>query len=264
MSLPVMAQDVINPAAILERIAPMVSAIAPGYDISKSATLLQKPKPILIQNSLLNAPGTPLIGTEIWQTLQAPDSETLQWIAFQIPGIDSSQIRAMPFPPIDSITRAAIQRKDNSIAFLTDIGLTTHHIFYLSKDVLKTLFAAYNINALTSDSGIARDGKNFQMQAMLLGNNKIQILYNRNKFEFKNTDYPQYPLILRRLVTFTIKGRGDMGVDGISIDAGLINAIMREVRNSDNGYLQIDTNLGSRRIPSKLISLKLAQGAKKL
>ncbi len=255
LALPVLAQESINPAAVLERIAPMVSAAAPGYDLFQKANFIPNPKPILVQGEPQRISGTPLIDPGIWATLQPPEDRILQWISSRIPGINISQIRAMPISMIDSITGAAMKDGETSVTLLTDKGLTTPHIFYLSQEVIKSLFTKYHMGAMTSDSGVTNDGQNFNMLAMLLGNNRVQVLYDWDNFEFTNPDYPDYPLILNSLVTFSIKGSGYLGVNGVKIDAGIVTADIQTVRDLRNGSLWVETSRGSRLTSATPITL---------
>ncbi len=254
MSAPVMAQNTINSRAILEKISPVVSELASPAPLFEKSAFPSVPHPVQVGYALRLKDG-PLINDQLWDSLKPASPVMVSWLLKQVPDLDPSQIKAMPLSAIERVARAAIVAHDNSLAFMTDPGLTTPHVFYLSREVCAALFSKYDFGAITIDSGITGNGRKFQIQAMLVGNNKIQVIYNIDHFEFKHPQYPQYPFILSRLVTYTINGPGDLSVSGIKADAGIVHATIQDIEDARNGYLQIDTDYGQQFVKSSPISV---------
>ncbi len=257
LSVPLMAQNAVNSRAILEKIAPVVSeAGLPPLLFEKTAPL-SSPRPVRVSQNAnsIGEEGQPLINPRLWSSLKPLPPVMAQWLSKQSLGVDISQIRVMPLAAIESIARTAVAAKDNSLTFMTDSGLTTPHIFYLSRGVCAALFSKYDFGEITLDSGVSKNGRKFQIQAMLVGNNKIYVIYNIDHFEFTQPQYPQYPFILDRIVTYTINGAGDLSVSGIQADAGIVHATLKDIEDAHNGYLQIDTDYGQQFVTSTPISV---------
>ena len=257
ISSSVLAQEGVNPGAVLERIAPLFSGTMPSSHVLKLIDPPAAPQPVSVGSRLLDASGTPLISDALWNSLPVPGSASLQWISAQLPGINVSQIHLMSFSDMSAIALAALKQKENSVSLLTDAGLTTPHIYYVPREVLAQIFSTYQLNAITVYSGTSKAGQKFEMQGMLIGNNQVQALYNLNNFSFINAQYPDHPFVLDRLVTFKIKGPGDMGVTGIHVEYGILRPEIREIKDLRNGYLQVITNHGPRNEKSDPISFNI-------
>ncbi len=242
MSLPVMAQGVVDPGAVLEKVAPIVSPVVPFRELIRTTSVPRPPRPVLVEQRFAGNSGGPLITEELWRSLGAPNQAIRNWVLSRVPGLDISQVHAISFSALDPIVAAAVAAGYNDVNFLTDNGLTTPHIFYISRGVAKTLFTKYDFAAITVDSGVSKDGKPFQIQAMLIGDKKTQVLYNQDKFEFTNPNYPKYPFILGSIVTYSIQGPDDLGVDGITVHA-MVDMPISDIEDAHNGYLQIDMPL---------------------
>ncbi len=261
LSVPAMAQNVVNSQAILEKIAPLVleSGVSPSR-LEISAPLSVPHSVWVSQNT--NSAGEedqPLISPKLWSSLKPVPSVIAEWLSSQSLNLDISQVRMIPLSTIEKIAQTAVKAKDNSLTFMTDPGFTTPHIFYLSRGVCAALFSKYDFGEITLDSGVSKNGQKFQIQAMVVGNNKIYVIYNIDHFEFTQPQYPQYPFILSRIVTYTINGPGDLGVSGILADAGIVHATIQDIEDPHNGYLQIDTDFGQQFIkatPISVISLR--------
>ena len=256
MSVPALAQNVVNSQAIIGKISPIVSESVLPSAFLKTVSLPPSQAVWVGRNSNFDArDAQPLIDPNLWSSLKPMPSSVAQWLSNQSLGIDLSQVRMIPLFTIEKIAQTAVNARDNSLTFMTDSGFTTPHIFYLSRGVCAALFSKYDFGEITLDSGVSKDGQKFQIQAMVVGNNKIYVIYNIDHFESTQPQYPQYPFIFRRIVTYTINGPGDLSVSGIKADAGIVHATIQDIEDAHNGYLQIDTDYGQQFVKSTPISV---------
>lgn len=256
MSVPALAQNVVNSQAIIGKISPIVSESVLPSAFLKTVSLPPSQAVWVGRNSNFDArDAQPLIDPNLWSSLKPMPSSMAQWLSNQSLGIDLSQVRMIPLFTIEKIAQTAVNARDNSLTFMTDSGFTTPHIFYLSRGVCAALFSKYDFGEITLDSGVSKDGQKFQIQAMVVGNSKIYVIYNIDHFESTQPQYPQYPFIFRRIVTYTINGPGDLSVSGIKADAGIVHATIQDIEDAHNGYLQIDTDYGQQFVKSTPISV---------
>lgn len=252
VSLPAMAQDVVHPEALLGRIAPIVAEVAPSRDIlhGPRPTLTVEPTLVKSRPSKYSGASASLINPKLWDTLLPPAPGYLSWLSSRVQGLDMTQVRALPFSDINAIVLKASKQGENDISFLSDSGFTTPHIFCVYGADLAKLFAAYKFGSIIPDSGVSANGPPFDLQVMLLGNNRIEFLYSLDNF---TVSVPGYSLILRDRVNFTIDGPGDLGVSGILARSLFVDATIEKIMNLGGGWSEIDTNWGNKRFHTQPI-----------
>ena len=167
ISAPVMAQNTVNSRAILEKISPIVSELASPAPLFERSAFPAAPHPVRVGYGFRAKDGQ-LINDQLWDSLKPASPVMVNWLIKQIPDLNPSQIKAMPLSAIERVARAAIVAHDNSLTFMTDPGLTTPHVFYLSREVCAALFSKYDFGAITIDSGITNNGLNLFLKVSYL------------------------------------------------------------------------------------------------
>jgi hypothetical protein len=220
--------------------APPPAAIAPAQDAAAP----------------IPAPEEPVVPAGLWASLAAPDAATQQWLTARVPGLDAGSVRVLTFEAGDALFSAAMARGQTPLDFFTDAGFRTPGVFYIPQATVAALFGRYETRAMTPASGTTTDGHPFVMQALLVGNSRIDALYDQDKFSFNNDilDNDRYTLAGR--VTERIQGPGDVTIEGVLLKYGILNPVIQRITKLSPTEARVETNYGSRTRPALPISRK--------
>ena len=186
----------------------------------------------------------PFFASDLWASLSAPDAAALDWLAQRIPRLPRANVRELPFDAADAVMARAAASKTAALDLFTDPGLKTRgQLFYLSTDTLKKIFAKYNLRILSPLAGKAKDGGRFQVEAILMGSGRLELLYDRDEFKFDNADYKGHTYKAVGRVTETIKGPGDLAVEGIWVDM-FVHPKIERFTKLDDKTLRVETSWG--------------------
>ncbi|MBI4679194.1 MAG: hypothetical protein HY748_16585 [Elusimicrobia bacterium] len=109
--------------------------------------------------------------------------------------------------------------------FLTDAEFRGDCVYYLGEDTLKAVYDAFEMNIATPLAGLDRDEHPFRMTAMVVGRDKVGLLYDRERVTYYNERS-------RRTLSFRQKVFLDLGlsedgsvkyldrINGLSVDTG--------------------------------------------
>jgi hypothetical protein len=194
-------------------------------------------------------PASAVVPAGLWASLDAPDAATGQWLAGRVPGLDASSVRVLTFAAADALFSAAVARNLTPLDFFTDPAFRAQGVFYLPQETVAALFARYEMHAITPASGTTTDDKPFVMEALLVGNGRIDMLYDQDDFSFRNAvlDNDRYTLAAR--VTERIEGPGDLTLEGVAVKYGILKPIIRRITKISPTEARVDTNFGSRNRP---------------
>ncbi len=204
-----------------------------------------------------DAPALPpvpsVVPAGLWATLKAPDAATLAWLSSRIPGLDAGQVRVLPLEAADALFAAAVAQHESPLDFFTDAGFRGAGVFYLAPADIQTIFTRYEINVLTPPSGIAKDGKPYTTQALVLGGGRVDSLYDLDQFDFANPLFPENTYRSASRVTQRIQGPGDVTVEGVWVHAGIFTPRIERVVKLSPTEGRVETSLGNRTKPVTLI-----------
>jgi hypothetical protein len=185
----------------------------------------------------------------VWDGLQALDTPTFGWLLNRLPGLKIENIRSLPLEATRALMDDAVARGYSGTDLFSDGGLRSPISFLIRQDVLATIFEEYEVRVLNLATGMTLDGRRYDMQAMLLGNGRVEILYNLNDFEFENPYYPGTKYTFKNRLTYTIRGPGDLGVKGASLDHGIIKPTIERFVKVGPDKVRVETNWGARTKP---------------
>jgi hypothetical protein len=232
-----------NPAA---RVGALLDR-APGFSGEPLPVPIMVAPPAVV--SVPAAPAPAVVPAGLWASLAAPDAATLQWLAGRVPGLDAASVRTLTLEAADALFSAAVAQDLTPLDFFTDPAFRAQGAFYLSRETAAALFARYEMHAITPASGTTTDDKPFVMQALLVGNGRIDMLYDQDDFSFRNPvlDDDRYTLAAR--VTERIQGPGDLSIEGVSVKYGILKPIIRRITKISSTEARVETNFGSRDRP---------------
>lgn len=157
--------------------------------------------------------GVGVFSTEQWKSLTVPDAATLAWLSSKIPGLDAANVRLVDAGSADNVMRKAVNARVTYMEVLSNEGFRHKELYYVPKDVLAGLDARY-ISGTIPIRGVAEDGKPFQMVGFLIGQSRVEMLFERD-FSWKQ-DGRRYKLTANGRVAGRVLGDGDLGIDGVS------------------------------------------------
>jgi hypothetical protein len=195
------------------------------------------------------SPAPSVVPAGLWATLPAPTAATLSFLSSRIPGLNAGAVRVLPLEAADAMFAAAAARSESPLDFFTDSGFRGEAVFYVAQADVKTLFERYEIHVLTSPAGIAKDGKPFAMQALVLGGGRVDALYDRDQFDFENALFPGHSYKAASRVTQRIQAPGDVAVEGVWVHAGIVTPRITRVVKLSATEGRVETNYGNRTRP---------------
>ncbi|HEX4048124.1 MAG TPA: hypothetical protein VH309_09840 [Elusimicrobiota bacterium] len=226
---------------------------APSLGGAAIPPLASVPAPAAVPTAAPNppqpAPADSVVPPGLWATLAAPDAATLSFLSARIPGLDAAEVRVLPLDAADAMFAAAAARGESPLDLFTDPGFRGAAVFFIAQADIRTLFARYEIRVLTAPSGVAKDGKPFAMQALLLGGGSVDALYDRDRFDFDNPLFPGHSYKAAALVTQRILAPGDVAVEGVWVHAGIVTPRITRVVKLSATEGRVETNRGSRNRP---------------
>lgn len=166
-----------------------------------------------------NAPTPPDAGAEAffhaldWSTFPPPDPQTLGWLSSRIPNLAAASVRAVPFETADAVMQRAVDAKATYLDVLSHEIFREKEVYFVSQAALNRLHVKY-VSGTVPVQGTTEDGKPFQMQGFVIGQNRVEILYDRPEFTFKE-DGHRFKVDNGGRVESTILGPGDVAVDGL-------------------------------------------------
>ena len=229
--------------ALIER-APQMNGVA----IPPLAAI---PVPPSAASSAAQAPAAAdsVVPAGLWATLAAPDAKTLAWLSSRIPGLNTGAVRVLPRDAAFEIFDAAVAKGQSPLDLFTDPGFRGEGVFFLEPATLAALFARYEVRVLTPSSGTTKDGRSFAMLGFLIGEGRIDALYDLDQFWFDNPLFPEHRYKLANHVTERIQAPGDLTIEGIWLRAGILTPKIQRIVKLSPTEGRVETNFGNRDKP---------------
>ncbi len=239
--------------AVLNQASALFGAPVPGLDAVPLSGIPTPPAVPVPVPQVPPASGS-LVPAGLWASLPAPDAATLSWLAVRVPGLDAAAVRQMSPDGAEAIFSAAAARGASGLDLFTDAGFRGSEIYYLSGDLVRTMFDRYQMRALTPASGVTVDGKPFRIVGLLIGGGRIRVLYDLGNFEFVNPDFPDGTYTLAGDVDQTIAGPGDLIVNGVWVHVrvfilGRVTARIERLTKTGPAEALVTTDHGDRTKP---------------
>ena len=195
------------------------------------------------------APIASVVPPGLWESLAAPDAAVLRWLTARIPGLDGAAVRVLTLDAGDALFSAAAAQGQTPLDFFTDPAFRTRDVFHIPQQTLAKLFARYELRSITPASGTTIDGRSFTMQALVVGNGRVDMLYDLDRFSFDNKILENDRYTLAGHVSERIQGPGDMTIEGVLVKYGIIDPRVERITKISAARARVDTNYGSRTKP---------------
>ena len=149
-----------------------------------------------------------------WTSFPAPDPKTLAWLASRVPNLDASSVRLVPPAAAEEVMQKAVAAKATYLDVLSHQIFRGKELYYVPQSTLDQLHGKY-VSGTVPVQGTSEDGKPFQMQGFLAGQNRVELLYDRAEFTFKEEGH-RFKVANGGRVASGIQGPGDVTVEGLS------------------------------------------------
>lgn len=214
------------------------------------AALAEQPPPVP------PAVDAPLFTQELWDSLPPLDASMMAWVGSRLSGVDATKVRELSFEDADAVIGQAVARGYAGSDLFSDRGLRTDRLFLLREAETKKIFDRYEMRVLTLPSGVTENGEPYAVQGLLLGGGRVALMYSLSEFEFHNPYFPKYKFRFRDPVVYTIRGDGDLGMEGASVKVHLLWTKINRFVKVPPDDVRVETSLGSTTDPLSSIRRK--------
>ncbi len=196
------------------------------------------------------APAGSVVPPGLWASLAAPDAAAVATLTARVPGLTAGSVREVTLAAAERMFDAAVAQRQTPIDFFTDAAFRGPQVYYFPPAVVVAVFGRYDLRVLTPPAGVAKDGKPFAMEALVVGAGRIDALYDRGPFKYDNPllENAEYSLAAR--VTEKIQGPGDVVVEGVSVKHGWFHPVIQRIVKTSALEGRVETNLGDRQSAS--------------
>lgn len=187
------------------------------------------------------------IDTAAWAKFPAPDAATLAWLASRIPGLDAANVRVVPADASDAAIRRAVASKITYLDVFSDDAFNRKELYFLSAETLQGIHRKF-ISGTIPIQGSQENGKPFSMQAFVAGQSRVQLLFDRNEFTFKD-DGNRLKIDNGGRVAAAVLGPGDISVEGFSAYGAPVFCPWAKIKRmtKESMYkVRVETSCGSR------------------
>jgi hypothetical protein len=112
--------------------------------------------------------------------------EVKSWIAQVAPELAQASIRELPEKTALDVFGRAAAAGWGSVDVLTNSVFREPCTFYFSREALRAVDAAFELELVTLIRGHDKKGQDFEMTALLAGRGKLVILYDRDGIVYRN------------------------------------------------------------------------------
>jgi len=131
------------------------------------------------------------LGAEVFpeplcENLPEVSPEVKTWVAQVAPELAQVRVRELPEKTVLDVFRRAAAAGWGAIDVLTDRVFREPCTFHFSREALRAVDAAFDVNLPTTIRGQDRKGQDFEMAAILAGRGKLIVFYDRNGIVYRN------------------------------------------------------------------------------
>ena len=120
------------------------------------------------------------------ENLPEVSAEVKTWVAQVAPELAQVRVRELPETTALDVFRRAAAAGLGSVDALTQDVFREPCTFYFSREALRALDAAFELNLVTVIRGQDKKGKDFEMAALLAGRGKLVVFYDRDGITYRN------------------------------------------------------------------------------
>jgi hypothetical protein len=128
----------------------------------------------------------PVFPEPLCESLPEVSAELKTWVAQVAPELAQVRVRELPEKTALDVFRRAAAAGWGSIDVLTHRVFREPCTFYLSREALRAVDAAFDLDLLTVIRGQDRKGQDFEMAAILAGRGKLVVFYDHDGIVYRN------------------------------------------------------------------------------
>jgi hypothetical protein len=140
---------------------------------------------LLLAALSLRAP-VPVFPKPLCENLPEVTPEVKTWVARVAPELAQVRVRELPEKTALDVFRRAAAAGWGSVEVLTQDVFREPCTFYLSREALRAVDAAFDLDLLTVIRGHDTKGRDFEMSAILVGRGKLVVFYDRDGIVYRN------------------------------------------------------------------------------
>lgn len=233
------------------------SALGAAGQLTREFHLQPKPAAAPVSSAAQAQQPFTVLGTGQWDSFSQPDANTLRWLALRVPGLDVSAVRQVPLEVAEEAMRRAAAAKVTYVDVLSDSVFRKNEIYFVGQDVLDALDARY-ISGTVPIRGKMDGGQPFQMQGLLVGQSRVEMLFDYTDFTFRDGGH-RYKVSNGGRVEARVLGEGDIATSGISVYGVRIICPWARIDRitKDAAYsVKVQTSCGTRSNPIDPVRLR--------
>jgi hypothetical protein len=132
--------------------------------------------------------GVKVFPEPLCENLPEVTAEVKAWVALVAPELAQVRVRELPEKTVLEVFHRAAASGWGSIDVLTDGAFREQCTFYFSREALRALDAAFDLDLLTVIRAKDRQGHDFEMTAILAGRGKLLVFYDRDGIVYRNEE----------------------------------------------------------------------------
>lgn len=189
--------------------------------------------------------GEALFTRELWSRLPAAGADA-RAAAARLSWVDVANLRELTLPEAERLLDQGIARGYGLLDVFTDPGLNGAESYFISAATLRELDRRFELPTVCPIAGTDVKGKPFGMDAIVAGAKHADMLYDRDSIEYKNPSHPDYPFVFRSVVKQSIETSGSMGIEGITVNAGMFKPTIKRFVRVSPTRVRVETSMGNR------------------
>jgi hypothetical protein len=187
------------------------------------------------------------------ESLPEVSPQVKTWVAQVAPELAQVRVREMPEKTAVEVFRRAVALRWGGIDVLTDGVFRESCTFHFSREGLRAIGAAFEMDLPTAIRGQDTNGQDFEMAAMLVGRGKLLVFYDRDGIVYRNeTIHRDFGLASR--VEFDTPANGVLeNIHGLCVKVWLLGCVRVRSMVKDGETVEVRAGALSAKSPLKPI-----------
>lgn len=180
--------------------------------------------------------------TAFWTTLPEPDAVTMRWLQTEVPALNGRMVRQIDLVTGRALLDSIIDGQTTLLDFLTRPEISSPIVFYVPPELLASAWSKYDHLFLTPGYGKDVKGRPFRMAGLLLGNGRVDQIYDRDfTYSFNRQDYS-----VTRHVAAVAEGPGAVSISGFSTYVWFFHPVITRMTKINMTTVHVETDKGAR------------------
>jgi hypothetical protein len=210
-----------SPAAAVVRTV----AVNDDLNFETARTLVQTAK-AAAEEIVKQGTRDPIVDT--WRLLPKPTDAEMAPIVAHVPDLKLDLVRRVDWEYCQLLIEDAVKNRNTLLDFITSPALRGPIIFYVPAPALQKAYATYSGLFLTKPFGKDLDKNDFFMHGLLIGNGRIDVIYNRDDISYRDEGM-NLNFTVKRRMSVSIVNPGEVSIAGLSTSAFFMTPIIQRI-----------------------------------